>query len=61
MLWAIFDDDVVGDDNVGDCDGDDDAHFSSERKHGSPTFTASVVHDDSPWLAIVCSVAPRIL
>ena len=35
--------------------------FSSERQHGRPTFTANVVHDDSVWLEIVCSVAPRVL
>ena len=64
-------DDAADDDGDGSCDGDedgyddddddDDAHFSSERKHGSQTFTASVLHDDSPRLGIVCSVAPRVL
>ena len=63
-------DDAADDDGDGSCDGDedgyddddddDDAH-SSERKHGSQTFTASVLHDDSPRLGIVCSVAPRVL
>ena len=64
-------DDAADDDGDGSCDGDEDgyddddddvdAHFSSERKHGSQTFTASVLHDDSPRLGIVCSVAPRVL
>ena len=48
-------------DGYDDDDDDGDAHFSSERKHGSQTFTASVLHDDSPRLEIVCSVAPRVL